>query len=69
MSEVSDELANGDRRRPFLALSVHQGAANGSKRRHTAKAEDRRILRVMARDPAISSTRRQRAANVSFSAC
>jgi hypothetical protein len=54
---------------PFVALSVHQRAANGGKRRHKAKAEDRPILRVMMRDPATSSTRRQRAANVSFSAC
>jgi hypothetical protein len=54
---------------PFLALSVHQRAANGSKRRHKAKAENRRIPRVMARDPATSSTRRQRPANDAFSAC
>ena len=54
---------------PFLALSVQQGAANGSKRRHKAKVENRPILRAMARDPATSSTPPQRAANASFSAC
>jgi hypothetical protein len=34
---------------PFLALSVHPRAANGSKRRHRAKVEDHWILRVMSR--------------------
>ena len=51
---------------PFLALSVHQKSANGSKGRHKAKAEDRPILRVMARVPATSRTPRQRAANAFF---
>ena len=43
----------------FLALSLHQGAANGGKRRHTAKVSNRRILRGMKRDPATSSTPRK----------
>ena len=51
---------------PFLALWVQQRAANGGKRRHKAKVENRRILRVMTRDPATSSTPPQRAANVFF---
>jgi hypothetical protein len=54
---------------PFLALSVHQRAANGGKRRHKAKVETSRMLRVMAHDPAASSTLPQRAANDIFSAC
>jgi hypothetical protein len=53
---------------PFLPFRCTRRDKCG-KRRHKAKAEDRRILRVMARDPARSSTRRQRAVNVSFSAC
>jgi hypothetical protein len=53
---------------PFLALSLHQTAANGGKRRRKAKVENRRILRVMARDPATANTPPQRAANASFSA-
>jgi hypothetical protein len=48
---------------------MQQRAANGGKRQHKAKLENHRILRVMARDPATSSTRRQRAANAVFSAC
>jgi hypothetical protein len=63
------EGAIGDQRCPFLALSMQQRAANGSKRRHKAKVENRRILRMMRRDPATSSTSPQRAANVSCSAC
>jgi hypothetical protein len=35
---------------PFLALSVHQRAANGGKQRHNTKAEHRLILRVGSRD-------------------
>jgi hypothetical protein len=68
---IHRDLCGGLRpgRCPFLALSVHQRAANGSKRRHKAKAEDRWIFRVMARDPATPSKEAQRAANVSFSAC
>jgi hypothetical protein len=54
---------------PFFALSVHQNAANASKRRHKAKVENRGIPLMMERDPATSSTRAQRAANASFSAC
>jgi hypothetical protein len=54
---------------PFLALSVHQRAAKGSKGRHKAKGENRRNLRGMRRDPAASSKPPQRAANASFSAC
>ena len=37
------------RRCPFLALLVHQRAANGGKRRHKAKAENRPVLPVMPR--------------------
>jgi hypothetical protein len=40
---------------PFLALSPHQRAANGGKRRHEAKAYDRRVLLTMKRAPATSS--------------
>jgi hypothetical protein len=47
---------------------MQQRAANGGKRQHKAKVENHRILRVMARDPAMSSTRPQRAANDVFSA-
>jgi hypothetical protein len=54
---------------PFLALSVQQGAANSSKERHKAKSENPAILAAMMPDPAASSTPRQSAANVSFSAC
>jgi hypothetical protein len=57
------------RRCPFLALSVQQGAANGSKRRHKAKAAIRPILPAMARDPAACRTLPHSAANVAFSAC
>jgi hypothetical protein len=56
-------------RYPFLALSMQQRAANGSNRRHKAKLKNRRILLMMTRDPATSSTPLQSAANVSFSAC
>jgi hypothetical protein len=42
------------RRCPFLALWKQQGAANGRKGRHKAKAENRRILRGMKRDAATS---------------
>jgi len=41
---------------PFLALWAHQRPANASKRRHTAKGSNRRILGVIERDPAASST-------------
>jgi hypothetical protein len=54
------------KRCPFLALSVQQGAANGSKRRHKAKVGNRRIPRVMKRDPAASGKLPQSAANASF---
>jgi hypothetical protein len=58
------------RRCPFLALSVQQGAANGSKGWHKAKPENRSILAATMPDPAASSTPRQRAAivgaNVAF---
>jgi hypothetical protein len=54
---------------PFLALLAQQRVANGSKRRHKAKVEHCKILRVMTCDPAASGTPEQRAANVSFSAC
>jgi hypothetical protein len=35
---------------------MQQRAANGGKRQHKAKLENHRILRVMARDPVVSST-------------
>ena len=45
---------------PFLALSVQQGAANGSKGRHNTKAEDRSSLAATMPDPATFSTSPQR---------
>jgi len=69
VSHPSDELSIGYQRCPFLALSTQQTAANGSKRRHKAKVENRLILRVMAHVPATPSTWPQRAANEVFSAC
>ena len=57
------------RRCPFLALSVQQGAANGSKGRHKANADNRSTLAATMPDPAASSTSRQRAASDVFSAC
>jgi hypothetical protein len=57
------------KRCPFFTLSMQQGAANGSKRRHKAKVGNRRILRVMKRDPATSGKLPQSAANASFSGC
>jgi hypothetical protein len=57
------------RRCHFLALSVQQGAANGTKRRHKAKVENRLILSAIAHGPAMFSTLQQRAANDVFSAC
>ena len=47
---------------PFLALSVQQGAANGSKGRHKAKAESRSILAATGPDPATSGIPPQTAA-------
>ena len=44
---MTHELSSGDQRCPFLALSVQQRAANGSKRRHKTKVENRRISRVV----------------------
>src|SRR6059058_252928 len=35
---------------PFLAISMQQGAANGSKARHKAKVKNRSILSGMAHD-------------------
>jgi hypothetical protein len=46
-SYMAHELSSGDLRCPFLALSVRQRAANGSKRRHKTKVENRRISRVV----------------------
>jgi hypothetical protein len=46
---------------PFLVLSVQQAAANGSKRRHKAKAEGRSIFAASMPDPAASRTPPQRA--------
>jgi hypothetical protein len=48
---------------------VQQGAANGGKRQHKAKGGNRRIPRMMVRDPAEFSTLPQRAAHDVFSAC
>ena len=48
---------------PFLALWMQQGAAHRSKPRHKAKVENRQIPRLMKRDPAVSSTWPQTAAN------
>jgi hypothetical protein len=61
-------VAVGLERCPFLALSAHQRAANGGKRRHKPKVENQRILRVMAQRSVSSSTAPQRQAHVSFSA-
>ena len=67
LQTITSRLLSG--RCPFLALSLHQRAANGGKRRHKAKVQIRAIRRVMAGHPATPSTRAQSAANVSFSAC
>jgi hypothetical protein len=56
------------RRCPFLALSVQQGAANGSKGRHKTKAENRSIFGATMPDPATSRKPPQSAANDVFSA-
>jgi len=58
-----------NRRCPFLALWAQQRGTNGGNGRHKAKVANRRVLRVTVRDPAVSSTPRQRAANVALFAC
>jgi hypothetical protein len=48
---------------PFFALSTHQRAANGRKRRHNAKRRSGRILGANRFDPTNEGTWRQSAAN------
>jgi hypothetical protein len=57
------------KRCPFLALYKPQGAAKRGSRPHGAKVGNRQLSRTIALDPATSSTRLQRPASVSFSAC
>src|ERR1041384_6775181 len=59
-NQSADPSGSRGRRCPFLALWAHQRAANGSKQRHKAKVENRRILRVMKRGSATSSAPPQR---------
>src|SRR5262249_10584417 len=49
-------LSRGDQLSPFLALSVDQRAAHGSKRRHKTRVENRQISRTVPRALAPSGT-------------